>query len=116
MSCVLKYCIAALVVILAGCSDSPEQKLAKMCGPSNGGMAYAMAQRQVESRLKAPSSARFASYGSEAHAIPDGNCGFVVSGFVDSQNSFGAMLRNHFVAKLKYNIDTDRWHLVDLSM
>ncbi len=79
-------------------------------------MAYAMAQRQVEGRLKVPSSARFASYGSEAHAIPDGNCGFVVSGFVDSQNSFGAMLRKYFVVRLQIDTETERWRLVDISM
>jgi TPR repeat protein len=62
--------------------------------------AYAMAKESVKSKLSAPSTAKFSSLGfdTEAKAGPYGYHQWLVSGFVDSQNGFGAMLRNNWGA------------------
>jgi hypothetical protein len=37
-----------------------------------------------------------------------------VSSYVDSQNSFGALIRTQYVAKMKY-LSGQKWRLVDLA-
>lgn len=56
-----------------------------------------VAQVAVRQILKAPSTARFV-YGSESWKRLDDEC--VIQGKVDAQNSFGAMIRGHWVAVL----------------
>lgn len=79
--------------------------------PYTDGRAIAACKEFVEQRLKAPGSARYP-------AAPDVN-GFGVGawnvrGNVDSQNSFGAMLRMQFNCHLRLDEHGD--HLVDLEM
>lgn len=60
------------------------------------------AEHAVKQRLKAPSTATFPScWRYEVRASPDMKTVFV-KGYVDAQNSFGAMLRSTFVVKLKH--------------
>jgi len=59
--------------------------------------AFYAAQEIVKENLKSPSTAKFCSY-SEAKILYLGNGQYQVSGWVDAQNSFGAMLRKNFVA------------------
>ena len=74
-------------------------------------MACIKAERAVKERLKAPATAQFPSCSrQEVRASPDRSTDrstVFVKGYVDSQNSFGAMLRSKFVVQFKR--DTDRW-------
>lgn len=63
----------------------------------------------VKSTLKSPSSAVFG----EPYVIKTANT-FEVGGYVDSQNSFGAMLRTTFTVVLSKN--GDQWKLVDFKI
>lgn len=63
------------------------------------GMAQVMAEDFVSRLLKSPGSAEFSSY-SESDIRYKGGGRYRVKGFVDSQNSFGAMLRNHYMVDL----------------
>lgn len=77
-------------------------------GPSCGGgssMAQIMARNFVKRDLKAPSTASFT--GSRVETGKD--CTFRVSGAVDAQNSFGAMLRTEYSVTLQYNAATKKW-------
>jgi len=58
----------------------------------------------VEGRLKAPSTAEFCSK-SEANIREDGNT-WTVSGYVDAENSFGAMIRNDFTVVITFTNDS----------
>ncbi len=61
--------------------------------------AYLQSQAYVKNALKSPASADFPS----AYDIRDlGDNRFVVSSYVDSQNSFGAMLRSDWVVTVQY--------------
>lgn len=75
--------------------------------------AWAMSREFVKDRLKAPSVAQFASYTqSSVSEYPTGN--FTVKSYVDSQNSFGAMLRSDYTCKLRYE-GNDQWLLLSIS-
>jgi hypothetical protein len=73
-------------------------------------MACIKAEKAIRARLKAPSTARFDyCYRYEVRATPD-RTGIYVKGYVDAQNSFGAMLRKPFVVRFKRN--DDQWTVV----
>jgi len=74
--------------------------------------AFVEANSFVKKRLKSPSTADF-PWGSDGRVGKSGDCTFVVRSYVDSQNSFGAMIRTNYVVKLK-PISQDQWKLIDL--
>ena len=69
--------------------------------------AYVMSQQFVEDRLKAPASADFPTT-SQADIRHLGGGRYQVVSYVDSQNAFGAMIRNHYTCEL-HTDDGDRW-------
>lgn len=71
--------------------------------------AQVMCEKFVKDRLKSPSSAEFDSE-------PGTRSGkaWVVEGVVDSENSFGAMIRSDFTCKIKY-LGDDEWKLQRLD-
>lgn len=67
----------------------------------DGVSAQLACQRFVSSRLKAPSTASFAPF-EELSISESGDSKFVVSGWVDSQNSFGAKLRTPYLCSVQF--------------
>ena len=63
-------------------------------------MAFVICQGFVKSGLKAPASAQFPP--KPLSAIDAGNNTYIVTSMVDSQNSFGAMLRSDWLCKAQY--------------
>ena len=61
--------------------------------------AWVCAQNVVRNNLKSPSSADFCSY-PEATIIDLGDDQYMIKGYVDAQNSFGAMVRSYFTVTL----------------
>lgn len=79
--------------------------------------AFVMSQDFVRRGLKAPVTAKFPTItapGVRTSYI--GNCAHEVRAFVDAQNSFGAMLRSPYTARLQKDPITDKWRLVDLRI
>lgn len=79
--------------------------------------AWVMAQDFVKQGLKSPSTASFGSVWSE-YQKPD-KCvtaldgdRYRVVGWVDSQNAFGATIRNRFALTLQY-LGNDQWQCVE---
>jgi predicted RNA-binding Zn-ribbon protein involved in translation (DUF1610 family) len=64
--------------------------------------AQADCESFVTKNLKAPSSAKFAPH-SELTILQKGNGFWTVVGYVDSQNSFGAMIRSRFICSVHYD-------------
>ncbi|MNJ48022.1 hypothetical protein D3C77_432010 [compost metagenome] len=99
-------------------STSPQRELdaqAKDC--SNTTLAFVMSQNYVKQRLKSPSSAEFPYVIDRGvQVVPDGQCGFYVSAYVDSQNGFGAMIRSSYQANISYDRKSKLWRLGDLSI
>jgi|GEM_PF-6058630 len=63
--------------------------------------AYVYARAYIEVNLKAPSTAKFLDYNPKLVDMFDDST-FHVDGYVDSQNSFGAMLRMRYDATIKW--------------
>lgn len=75
--------------------------------------AYFLCQEFVKKFLKSPASAKFPSYlsdiNADAHSVgPDE---YMVLSYVDSQNSFGAMIRTRYKCVLTYNKNKDSFEL-----
>jgi hypothetical protein len=79
--------------------------------------AYYTIQGFVQNRLKSPGSARFppvdAARVSQVGAIPDQR--YIVAAYVDSQNSFGALLRSNFVGVIQQT-SKGHWTLQELHV
>lgn len=94
-----------------------KQKEAKVsaarCGSENYHDAFLYGQEFVKRNLKAPRSAKFGGYRNTSVQHYTG-CKFVVSGYVDSQNSFGAMLRSNYSVTLTPN--GRNWTLLDIQI
>jgi hypothetical protein len=113
--------ITAITLIwLGGCGD--DTPATAKTGSTND--ACYMAQKFVSGRLKAPATADFQPC-REASMSPqsDGLAGarYSVFSYVDSQNGFGAKIRNNYLAVLQYEgYDQSKrqydWSLVSLAM
>lgn len=76
---------------------------------------FVMSQVFVKKRLKSPRTAKF-PVSTLDQTKYTGTCGEVlVRSYVDSQNSYGAMLRTHFTVVVKYH-GGDKWTLVDIDL
>ena len=75
-------------------------------------MAFVMTQDFVRERLVAPATAQF-PHTSETTEI--GECEYRVAAYVDSQNSFGALLRADYTAVVKY-VGDRRWTVRDVRI
>jgi hypothetical protein len=82
----------------------------------------AFVQTIVQQGLKAPATASFGSFTDETHVASgwkggmDGKgCGYTVVSYVDSQNSFGALLRMGFWADVEYMPATGQWRLISFK-
>ena len=82
--------------------------------------AYRVAQKAVkqyvETTFKAPGTARYSedwSYSRPSDSV------FIIQGWVDAENSFGAMIRKHYVVRLTYvgtdPDDSSSWRLDELT-
>ncbi|MCO7643271.1 hypothetical protein NJI34_41645 [Pseudomonas sp. S 311-6] len=91
-----------------------SEKAAREC--DNTTAAFVMSQGFVKDKLKSPSSAEFPMITDGVKVSKTGKCAFNVSAYVDAQNSFGAMLRQTYVADLEYTPESDSWRLINLTM
>lgn len=107
MGCLIVFIIIAFSFVFA-----PHDKIADKANDDKI-MAWVMAQSFVEDRLKSPSTAKFPQHSDET-VVPLGNGQFLVSGYVDAQNSFGATVRSDFTCTLQQN--GENWKLLDISM
>lgn len=77
-----------------------------------GAIPYQFAKLFVKDRLKSPKTAEFAPFSdAKCEPLSDGKTWQIYS-YVDSQNSFGAMLRTGFYVKLIE--DGPNWKLLDI--
>jgi hypothetical protein len=77
--------------------------------------AFGVATNLVKRELIAPRTAIFCDR-QEAIAFGDGASNVTVSGYVDAQNSFGALLRKQFYCELEYRGTTNKWFCRQLDI
>ncbi len=80
-------------------------------------MACVMAQSFVEPYLKSPGSADFQNCGGydKANTNYAGDQIYGIVGYVDAQNSFGALIRVRYIVEITDNQD-NTWHLNDIEI
>lgn len=77
--------------------------------------SYSIAQDFVKKQLKAPSTVKWPGiFESKDHVKSIGNQQYQIDSWVDAENSFGAMIRNHYVAVVKQTGEYE-WILVSLK-
>jgi hypothetical protein len=85
---------------------------------NNSTMAFVQCKSFVNERLKAPHTADFPFLDRESINMGDNT--YVIRSYVDSQNSFGAMIRNKTFCKVKWNgteeANIKNWKLIELVM
>jgi hypothetical protein len=78
-------------------------------------VAYDMCKDFVRTRLKAPATARFPDYWRGGEVVVGGaGPSYTVRAHVDSENSFGALLRTRFTCDVMQ--DGDKWTLNSLDL
>lgn len=100
---------------LAAC-DQPNH-----CDRPQGSMPYVMSQSIVERLLRAPSTAKFPSFTdpqvtSNLASKTETGCIFLVDGYVDAQNGFGAMVRSRFYVEIEYHNQDQTWRALDARL
>ncbi|WP_319940896.1 DNA translocase FtsK [Xenorhabdus littoralis] len=102
-----------IMFVFVSCSSRSPTPETDYC--SDDKAAYSYAKKFISSHLKAPSTAKFASY-YDVKSYKPTECKFNFIGHVDAQNSFGAMIRTKFNAVIRYDPDTDKYYLENLDM
>lgn len=100
-----------LMIILSVFFSSCEKNTPDI--PTTQDACY-MSHQFLDKLLKAPSTAQYESC-YDAKVTQIGNNQFVVNSYVDSQNSFGAMIRTKYSMTLKY-LGNDNWERIDYNI
>lgn len=107
------------VIIAAGQSGAtsgpktPEQVAADL-DSQRATYARIIAERSISKQLKAPSTADFSGYAeTQVGKLKNGGPNdWIVIGFVDAQNGFGAKLRNEYQVKIEFEANKhDRYRV-----
>lgn len=105
-SFIQSFLLVAAILLSAPVANArghqPKYDLANSFPVTDGEKIKAMAAVKIylEDNLKSPSSARYSDYGeTPVRGLKGDN--YAVAGWVDSQNSYGAMLRMKYIAIVK---------------
>ncbi len=114
---VVSFILISVVAAVLGVGSTPSDSVAEQeVYTPTGTEAFITAQYYVTSVLKSPKTADFPS-NEYNHNIVGGET-HVVTSYVDSENSFGALLRSTWTASMKFNggnwADVNNWTLQSL--
>lgn len=98
------FAVGAMFVSYAITSDSPTSVSTPQPEQQHYSQVCAQAEVYVKQLLKSPSTADFPTC-NESRLIREPDNRFIVTSYVDSQNSFGAMIRTPWQVYLKYTPD-----------
>jgi Ftsk gamma domain len=107
------FSILVVVALLFTSCSSGEKKTEDYCSDST--LAYGYSKDLIAKSLKSPSTAKFSSY-SDTNVRSYGECNFAIDGYVDAQNSFGAVIRTRFNASIRFDEKSQTYYLEKLKM
>jgi vacuolar-type H+-ATPase subunit I/STV1 len=81
----------------------------------NGVMAYVMVTQHIKEQLKSPSTAKFPNFTDKNVIVSKDDFVYTVSGFVDSQNGFGATVRTQYEVIIE-QISKNDWQYKDIKI
>lgn len=87
----------------------------RICSDEIMDLAYVMIQDGVRNQLKAPSTAKFPTFFGRGSRRED-DCIYRIVGYVDAQNSFGAMLRANFEGRIQYYPESRSWRTLRVRL
>lgn len=102
-----------IIIAIATCGGDNEIKTPK--SEVTNTRAWQIAKDMVRDKLKSPSTADF-PWAEDGYRIEKDSI-ITIQGHVDSQNSFGAMIRMNFIIKMQYKGGdwADRWNWQELE-
>lgn len=121
MGCAVLLVLGVLVYFCGGCPSSSNSPSPSTTERNERVDAWVMAKKFVETRLLSPSSANYGGVFSGEYQDPEkcvtslGDKRYRVRGWVDSQNAFGAQIRNNFEVTLK-DVGGDRWECESITV
>ncbi|EKN3890759.1 hypothetical protein VYJ29_004105 [Yersinia enterocolitica] len=104
--------LGAMILVYISLSSDNKKEI-DYCSDSI--LAYKYSNGLIAEKLKSPTSAKFPSY-SNINIRLINRCEFEIDGYVDAQNSFGAMIRTKYRANIKFDNKTESYHLEKLNM
>lgn len=108
----------AIALVSSMLESDPDERRSLECSDEKiAWRAPLRAEAYVKERLVSPKTAEFGGQTVSLMPSPsDSICNYTIIGFVDAQNSFGAMVRSEYGAKVRYNKDEDTWSLVEVAI
>ena len=108
---------AFLISVLSSCGKPTQEDQAKKAVRTceDAILSYTYAKDFIKRNLKAPTTAKFPSFREVSHTYK-GNCTHRLTGTVDAQNSFGAMIRNNFDVTVRYDRAKETYYLEHISV
>jgi uncharacterized protein YceK len=110
---IILIALVLIVSLISNCATQIEQTSPKE-DTADKQDAFSMSKQFVTEYLKAPSTADFPSY-TESFVIDLGEERYIVSAYVDSENSFGAKLRTPYTCTLSYE-SNNMWRLDSMDI
>ncbi len=117
----LAFVVVAFIVMGYAISHSGSNTSSSTSQPKDESlMAYIQAQDYVKRNLKSPSSAKFPVVAPKEGVDSQNSNVYDIGAYVDSQNSFGAMLRSQWAAQIVYkggdDADPKNWEITRLDI
>lgn len=113
---ILGLCLLLFVAFKFGCSSEEpvytKEQQDSVYADKHSTMAQLQAEGFIKEKLKSPSSADFDWGSTKVWYLKDST--FMVKGAVDSQNSFGAMIRTRYEARVRQLNESD-WTILDYN-
>jgi len=95
--------LCVIFIFLYFACSGPDSSSDTPRAPSNNKFtAYRYASDFVKQRLKSPSTAKFPGTIEKDSHITEYAGTYIINSWVDSQNSFGAMIRSNFSCKITF--------------
>ena len=79
-------------------------------------MAYIIGRNAIKDKLKAPSTAKFPHYYESGVRVVKTTDEYHIFSYVDAQNSFGAMIRKRWTARVRDNKDRSKMELLEANL
>jgi hypothetical protein len=116
IGCMIGFVLFCLFFIGVGLVLNATLPKSAAMNTTNRFAACDMAQDFVRDRLKAPSTAQFASCGGSDTTITHNSDDWAVTSWVDAQNGFGALIRSDYHVYMTYNPNSDTWTLTGIGI
>lgn len=118
--CLITFLVFAVPILIIGIlaeTDDDSQK-STVANKDRSNMANIQCQNFVKANLKSPATADFPWFDFKYWNKPEQI--YIIKSYVDSQNSFGAILRSTWHCKIQYNkgddADSRNWELLELEI